>query len=111
MIKIEAIVRPECVEPLRRQLDELGHTGITISAALGCGKEPPRLAQFRGMEYRTFMEKARIELVALDTQVDELVWAIRNTCRTGEEGDGKIFISRVEEAVKIRTGQRGGAAL
>jgi nitrogen regulatory protein P-II 1 len=112
MIKLEAIVRPERFEVLQHDLSEAGFSGLTVSSVLGSGSEPRPREWFRGLASEPrFLPKLKIELVLPDAMVEEAVWVIRNACKTGEVGDGRIFLSNVGGAVRIRTGDRGYEAL
>jgi len=111
MTKLEIITRPDHLSELQDQLAELGHAGITVSEVHGTG-QPERIGRFMGTAYRvTLAPHVKVELVVPDPLVEEAVRTIRNACRTGEAGDGKIFASRVADCVRIRTGQRGNEAL
>ena len=112
MKKITAIVRPEKLEPLKEPLFAARVSGMTISQVQGCGNQHGWKEYYRGTEVLLNMiPKVKFELVADDADVDALVALIRATARTGEVGDGKIFISPVEEVVRIRTGEAGEAAV
>ena len=112
MKRIEAIIRPDVLEVLRQQLEKVGYPGIMVSEIKGHGKQRGVSHQFRGTEYKEyFLSKIRIELIVPDSQVKKLVDTIGEVCRTGAVGDGKIFISSVENAVRIRTGESGDGAL
>ena len=112
MVKIEAIVRPERLDEVKSALDELGITGLTITEVRGSGKQRGYVHHYRGAEYTVnLLDKIKIETVIADSQVDPAVDAIARAARTGEVGDGKIFISPVSDAVRVRTGERGEAAV
>ena len=112
MKKITAIVRPEKLEPLKEALFAARVSGMTISQVQGCGNQHGWKEYYRGTEVLLNMiPKVKFELVVDDADVDALVALIRATARTGEGGDGKIFISPVEEVVRIRTGEKGEAAV
>lgn len=112
MKKIEAIVRPEILEALRVQLEEVGYPGVMVSEIKGHGKQRGVKHQFRGTEYKEyFLPKTRVELVVPDKEVKKLVTAISEVCRTGSVGDGKIFVTSVDDAIRIRTGESGDGAL
>lgn len=112
MKEITAIVRPEKLEPLKEALFAARVSGMTISQVQGCGNQHGWKEYYRGTEVLLNMiPKVKFELVADDADVDALVALIRATARTGEVGDGKIFISPVEEVVRIRTGEKGEAAV
>ena len=112
MKKITAIVRPEKLEPLKEALFAAQVGGMTISQVQGCGSQHGWKEYYRGTEgLLNMIPKVKFELVAADDQVQSLVDLIRATARTGEVGDGKIFIFPVEEVVRIRTGETGEAAV
>lgn len=113
MRKIEAIIRPEKLPVVREALSKLGCPGITISDIKGQGKQKGLIQQFRGREYRIdLLPKVKIELVLnSNLNVDEVVQAIMDNARTGEAGDGKIFIWPLEDVIRIRTGERGAQAV
>ena len=112
MKKIEAIVRPEKVEAVRKALEKSGYPGITITEVEGHGKQKGVVQQWRGEKYRIeLLPKVRIEIVILDKDSDRIVDTIVQVARTGSVGDGKIFVSDVREAVRIRTGEKGEVAI
>ena len=112
MKKVTAGVRPEKLEPLKDALFAAQVSGMTISQAHGCGSQHGWKEYYRGTEVMLNMvPKVRFEIVVDDERVDELVEVICQTARTGEVGDGKVFIAPVEEVVRIRTGERGDAAV
>lgn len=112
MKRIIAIVRPEKMEPLKDALFDLGIGGMTISQVNGCGNQHGWKEYFRGAEVMLNMvPKVRFELVVDADAVDGIVDKILETACTGEVGDGKIFISEVEEVIRIRTGERGEGAI
>ena len=112
MKKITAIVRPEKLEPLKDALFEAKVSGMTISQVQGCGSQHGWKEYYRGTEVMLNMiPKVKFELVVDDDKVDDLVELIRTTARTGEVGDGKIFIFPVDEVVRIRTGEKGDDAV
>lgn len=112
MKKIEAIIRPDKLELLRQHLEKVGHSGMMITKIEGHGKQGGVTHQFRGTEYKTsFLPKIRIELVVTDGQVKNITEAIVEVCRSGAVGDGKIFISPIEETIRIRTGETGDKAV
>lgn len=106
--KVEAIVRVEKVDEIVEKLEEIGHSGITKTDVEGHGKQKGIVEQFRGKEYRlTFIPKVKIEIVVKDNAVDDVIKIVRNVANTGQIGDGKIFISDVLDAIRVRTGERG----
>lgn len=112
MKKITAIVRPEKLEPLKEALFAAKVSGMTISQVQGCGNQHGWKEYYRGTEViLNMIPKVKFELVVDDGQVDPLVNLIRATARTGEVGDGKIFIFPVDDVVRIRTGEQGDAAV
>ena len=112
MKKIEAIIRPEKVDEVRRALEKVGFPGLNISEVEGHGKQKGVVQQWRGEQYRVeLLPKVRIEIVVSDKDVSKIVKAIQETAKTGSVGDGKIFVSSVEEVVRIRTGETSESAL
>ncbi len=112
MKKIEAIIREEKLEPVRRAVEDCGYFGMTISEVSGRGRQKGIPLQWRVGEYRIdFLPKLKLEIVVLDEDVAKTVNAISRNARTGEMGDGKIFILPVENAVRVRTGEDGGNAI
>lgn len=108
MKKIEAIIRPEKLDDVRRALERIGYSGLMISEVEGHGKQKGIVQQWRGEKYRIeLLPKIKIEIVAKDSDVENIIRAIMESARTGEIGDGKIFISEVKDAIRIRTGERG----
>ena len=112
MKKIEAIIRPEKVEAVRKALDKSGYPGITITEVEGHGKQKGVVQQWRGEKYRIeLLPKSKIEIVVTDKDVDRILESILQVARTGSVGDGKIFVSDIREAVRIRTGEKGEVAV
>lgn len=112
MKKITAIVRPEKLEPLKEALFEAKVSGMTISQVQGCGNQHGWKEYYRGSEVMlNMLPKVKFEIVVDDGQVDALVDLISETARTGEVGDGKIFIFPVDQVVRIRTGEKGDSAV
>ena len=112
MKKIEAIVKPFKLDEVKEALQEVGLQGITVTEAKGFGRQKGHTELYRGAEYIVdFLPKVRIEIVLDDGQVDQAVEAIMQAARTGRIGDGKIFISTIDEAIRIRTGETGVEAL
>ncbi len=112
MKRIVAIVRPQKLEPLKEALFEAHVSGMTISQVNGCGNQHGWKEYFRGSEVLLNMvPKVKFEIIIEDARVDEIVDTICEVARTGEVGDGKIFISPVEGVVRIRTGERDGEAV
>jgi nitrogen regulatory protein P-II 1 len=112
MTKLEAIIRPEKLEGLRQDLEELGLGGLTITQVQGAGSEERSEDWFRGLQFTPrYLPKVKVELLLPDAMVEEVIWTIRNACFTGAVGDGKIFIIKVRDAIRVRTGDRGHSAL
>ncbi len=112
MKRIIAIVRPEKLEPLKEALFAADVSGMTISQVNGCGNQHGWKEYFRGTEVLLNMvPKVKFEIVASDDEVDGIVDTIVATAQTGEVGDGKVFISPVDEVIRIRTGERGDSAI
>ena len=112
MVKIEAIVRPGVLEDIKDGLAKSGIHGMTVSQVMGCGLQKGRKEVYRGTEYSiNLLPKVKIEIVLNDKDVDDVIGLIANSARTGEIGDGKIFITKIEDAIRIRTGEKGDAAL
>ncbi|MFN4262775.1 MAG: P-II family nitrogen regulator [Thioalkalivibrionaceae bacterium] len=112
MKKIEAIIKPFKLEDVREALTEAGMTGMTATEVQGFGRQRGHTELYRGAEYVVdFLPKVKLELVVDDDQVESCVDAIIKASRTGKIGDGKIFVSPVEYAVRIRTGEEGSDAL
>jgi nitrogen regulatory protein P-II 1 len=112
MKKIEAVIKPFKLDEVKEALHEVGLQGITVVEAKGFGRQKGHTELYRGAEYVVdFLPKVKIEVVCEDSVVERAVEAIINSARTGRIGDGKIFISSVEEVIRIRTGERGEAAI
>ena len=112
MKKVEAIIRPFKLEDVKVALVEAGIIGMTVSEVRGFGRQKGQVERYRGSEFTVeFLQKLKIEVVVEDSRVDDVVTAIADSARTGEIGDGKIFISPVESVVRIRTGDRDSTAL
>ena len=112
MKKIEAIIKPFKLDDVREALTEIGITGMTVSEVKGFGRQKGHTEIYRGAEYAVdFLPKIKMELVLRDDQVDQAVDVIIETARSGKIGDGKIFIFPVEEAIRIRTGERSDSAV
>jgi nitrogen regulatory protein P-II 1 len=112
MTKIEAIVRPNRFDAIKDALLEIGVTGMTVSEARGHGRQKGHTENYRGREYEVnLLPKLRIELVVPDSRVDEIVASILENAATGVIGDGKIFLSKIDEAIRIRNDERGEIAL
>lgn len=112
MKRIVAIVRPEKLEPLKEALFAANISGMTISQVSGCGNQHGWKEYFRGTEViLNMVPKVRFEIVTEDDETEEIVEIILDTARTGEVGDGKLFISSIDEVIRIRTGERGSSAV
>ena len=112
MKKIEAIIRPEKLDEVKRALEVSGYPGITITQIEGHGKQKGVTQQWRGEVYKVdLLSKTKVEIVASDKDQEKIVSAIQKVAGTGSVGDGKIFITNVDEAIRIRTGERGDKAL
>jgi len=112
MKKIEAIIREEKLVPIKNFLEELGYYGMTITEVGGRGKEKGIALKWGSKEYRVdFLPKLKVEVVVLDEDLPPVLNAIIRGARTGETGDGKIFITPIEDAIRIRTGDSGNNAV
>ena len=112
MKKIEAIIKPFKLDEVKDKLNDLGIQGITVTEVKGFGRQKGHTELYRGAEYVVdFLPKIKIEIVIADTQVEDVVNAIVKSAQTGRIGDGKIFVTNIEEAVRIRTGERGEDAV
>ena len=112
MKKIEAYIRPEKLEDIKEIMDELNLNGLSILQVMGCGNQKGWTEFVRGAEVDyNFLTKIKIEMVVADDQVEAVVSAISKKAYTGEYGDGKLFISDIQDAVRIRTGERGEDAI
>lgn len=108
MKKVEAIVRAEQLQSVQDALDDLGVSGLTVSEVMGCGRQKGYTEQYRGSRVNiSLLPKLKIESVVPDEVVDSAVDALVGAAYTGETGDGRVFIYDVEQAVRIRTGERG----
>jgi nitrogen regulatory protein PII len=112
MKKIEAIIKPFKLEEVKDALSEIGIEGMTVSEVKGFGRPKGHTEIYRGSEYTVdFLPKIKIELVVADAQIDAAVSAIIKAAKTGKIGDGKVFVSSVEQAVRIRTEEKGDSAV
>jgi len=112
MTRIEAIVRPSKLDDVRLALNEAGIGGMSITDIRGCGRQKGFTERYRGSEYTiNLLHKIRVEVITEDDQADAVINVIASAARTGEVGDGKIFLSPVTDAIRIRTGDRGSDAL
>ena len=109
---IKAIIKPFKLEEVKEALSEIGVEGMTVSEVKGFGRQKGHTEIYRGSEYTVdFLPKVKIELVVDDAQLETAVEAIQKAAHTGRIGDGKIFISNIEEAIRIRTGEKGADAV
>jgi nitrogen regulatory protein P-II 1 len=112
MKKIEAIVKPFKLDEIKEALGELGIAGMTVSEVKGFGRQKGHTEIYRGSEYTVdFLPKIKIELVVTEEQTDQAVEAIVKTAKTGKIGDGKVFVSTVDDAIRIRTEEKGVKAI
>jgi nitrogen regulatory protein PII len=112
MKMITAIIKPFKLDDVRQAVADIGIQGITVSEVKGFGRQRGHTELYRGAEYVVdFLPKAKIELAVADDIVEQVVEAISNTARTGKIGDGKIFVSAIEQAIRIRTGETGSEAV
>ena len=112
MKKIEAIIKPFKLDEVKEALHEVGLQGITVTEAQGFGRQKGHTELYRGAEYVVdFLPKVKIELVIPDDMLERAVEAIQQAAYTGRIGDGKIFISSIEEAIRVRTGEKGNEAI
>ena len=112
MKKVEAIIKPFKLDEVKDALHEVGIKGITVVEAKGFGRQKGHTELYRGAEYVVdFLPKVKIEVVMKEAMVERAVEAIQQSAHTGRIGDGKIFVSNVEEAIRIRTGERGADAI
>ncbi|WP_288698778.1 P-II family nitrogen regulator [Allisonella histaminiformans] len=110
--KVDAVIRPEKLEELKDRLYGIGVTGITVSDVYGCGLTHGQEEIYRGNVLTVnLLPKVKVEIVIYETPLEKLIDTIRDTCNTGHVGDGKIFVSELLTAIKIRTGERGGDAI
>ena len=112
MTKIEAIIRPGKLDDVKAALDDLGIKGITVMNVMGAGKQRGRTQYYRGQEYVVnLLDKTKVETIVTNEMAEKAVEAIKKAAFTGEIGDGKIFLSRVDDVIRIRTGERGEVAI
>lgn len=112
IFKVDAVIRPEKLDELKAKLRTIGVTGMTVSEVYGCGLTMGHTEIYRGSVMAVdLVPKIKVEIVIYETPLDTLVDAIREVCNTGHVGDGKIFVSELYTAVKIRTGEKGGIAI
>ena len=112
MKKIEAIIKPFKLDEVREALSEIGVTGLTVTEVKGFGRQKGHTELYRGAEYVVdFLPKVKVEVIVADALADRAIEAIVRAARTGKIGDGKIFVTTVEQVVRIRTGESGEAAV
>ena len=112
MVKIEAIIRPQRLDEVKSALDDLGVSGMTVIEVRGSGKQKGFTQHYRGAEYTVnLLQKVKLEIVVAESEVEPIVNAIVTSARTGEIGDGKIFLIPVSGVVRIRTGERDADAV
>ncbi len=112
MKKLECVIRPHLLDAVKNALQEIGIAGMTVSEVKGFGRQKGHTETYRGTEYRVdFLPKIKLEVALPDEQVEPAIAAVTNTAKTGKFGDGKIFVLALTDAVRIRTGERGGQAL
>ena len=112
MKKIEAIIKPFKLDDVKEALQEIGLQGLTVTEAKGFGRQKGHTELYRGAEYVVdFLPKVKIEVAIAETSLDQVIEAITKAANTGKIGDGKIFVSAVEEAIRIRTGETGSEAV
>ena len=108
MEKVEAIIRPEALQGVQDALDQLGVSGLTVTEVVGCGRQKGYTEQYRGARVNiSLLRKVKVEAVVPSSIVEMAADAIVTAARTGEEGDGRVFISPVSQAIRIRTGESG----
>ena len=110
--KVEAIIKPFTLDPVKEALTEAGIVGMTVSEVRGCGRQRGHTETYRGSEYTVdFLPKLKLEVLVPDHRVDAVVTLICDTAKTGTIGDGKVFVSGLDDAVRIRTGEHGDHAV
>ena len=112
MKKVEAIIRPFKLEDVKIALVNAGIVGMTVSEVRGFGRQTGQVERYRGSEFTVeFLQKLKLEIVVDDDKVDTVVTAVQDAARTGEIGDGKIFVSTIDSVIRIRTGDRDSGAI
>jgi nitrogen regulatory protein PII len=112
MKKVESIIRPHLLDAVKSALQDVGVVGMTVSEVKGFGRQKGHTETYRGSEYTVeFVPKVKVEVVIPDGLVDQVIDAVTKAAKTGKFGDGKIFVTSLAEVVRIRTGERGEAAL
>ncbi len=112
MKKIEAIIKPFKLDEVKDELNKIGVQGITVSEVKGFGRQKGHTELYRGAEYVVdFLPKVKLEIIVTDDVAEKVIQTVMNTAKTGRIGDGKIFVSNLEDAIRIRTGERGKDAI
>jgi nitrogen regulatory protein PII len=112
MKKVESVIRPHLLDAVKNALQEVGVVGMTVSEVKGFGRQKGHTETYRGSEYKVeFLPKVKIEVAVPDELAEQVVDAVLKAAKTGKFGDGKVFITSLQEVVRIRTGERGEAAL
>lgn len=112
MKKVEAVIRPTKMDEVKEALSDIGIAGMTVTDVRGYGRQRGRTEKYRGNTYVVnLLPKVKIEFIVPDDRADEVVDVVLEAARTGEIGDGKVFVSHVEESIRIRTGERGDSSL
>ena len=112
MKKVEAIIKPFKLDEVKDQLNEIGVKGITVSEVRGFGRQKGHAELYRGAEYIVdFLPKIKLEIIVSDELVDDVINAVTKSAQTGRIGDGKIFVTSLEDTIRIRTGERGEEAI
>ena len=112
MKKVEAVIKPFKLDEVKEQLNEIGVRGITVSEVKGFGRQKGHTELYRGAEYIVdFLPKIKLEIITSDELVDDVINTITQSAQTGRIGDGKIFVTSLEDAIRIRTGERGEEAV
>ena len=112
MKKVESIVRPHLLDAVKNALQEVGVVGMTVTEVKGFGRQKGHTETYRGSEYRVdFLPKVKVEVAVPNELVEQAVEAIVKTARTGKFGDGKVFVTSIDDCIRIRTGERGDQAL
>jgi len=110
--KVESIVRPHLLDAVKNALQEVGVVGMTVTEVKGFGRQKGHTETYRGSEYRVdFLPKVKVEVAVPNQLVEQAVDAIVKTARTGKFGDGKVFVTSIDDCIRIRTGERGDQAL
>jgi nitrogen regulatory protein P-II 1 len=110
--KVEAIIKPFKLEEVKKALSDIGVSGLTVTEAKGFGRQKGHAEMYRGAEYVVdFVPKVKVELAIASGMVSKVVEVLERTARTGSIGDGKIFVTSLDEAIRVRTGERGEAAV